>query len=191
MNYVILVKAKPYTRTKRGKLERVKGYLSKEKQGGEAGYTEYHGTTASNIYKILFEGLKPQSYHNFDPDHFEGVRARRVFVADDFRIAKMFAKISEKKQHSPGVILKVVIPNSFWEAKAGMDKKLIEAGYAGCFMVPKVKPEWIVDALDTNGKPMTKTIDSLRLKRFEKAGKLFYIPVTLAVLRKIFEKGEK
>lgn len=187
MNYVILEKAKPYTRTRCGKFENVRGYASKQRQEG---YVEYHGTSAKSIYRILFEGIKPQNYHNFAPDHFKGARAKRVFVTGEFSTAKLFASVAEKKHHSPGIVLKVIIPDSIWEVKARLDNRLTEAGYVNCFMLPEVKPEWIVDAFDTDGKVMTKTIDSLRLKKFEKAGKLIYIPVSLGVLKKIFKKEQ-
>jgi len=45
MNYVILEKAKPYIRTRKGKFEHVKGYQGKEKV--------YHGTSISLVREIL------------------------------------------------------------------------------------------------------------------------------------------
>jgi len=49
MKYVVLEKAKPYTRVRQGKFERVKGY---------PGMTVYHGTRPSKSKIILKEGFK-------------------------------------------------------------------------------------------------------------------------------------
>jgi hypothetical protein len=177
MNYVIL-KAKPYTRTRHGKFENVKGYLSRGKK-------LYHGTSAKNIYKILFEGIKPQeSYHNFTVGFYEGERAKRVFVTEDLATACSFAKVAESRQESPAIVLEVVVPSKNW-SNAEKDNK-IERSY----MLSEVKSEWIRNAYDTDMRPMTKTINSLTLKRFEKAGKVVFIPVSLEVLKKIL-KGKK
>ncbi len=210
MRYVILEKAKPYTRTRKGRFEHVKGYPSKGKLSREDALkmipdrkklmidrvtkeletwkkkhphdsvTAFHGTSADKIYKILFEGIRPQkNFHNFDPDFYEGERSNRIFVCDDFTVAQSFAHTAQWKSGSPAIILEVIIPADEWK-KAKLDSMSM-TGY----MLPEVKPEWIKNVYDMDKNPMTKTINSLTLQRFEKAGRKVYIPVLLGVLKKI------
>ena len=186
MNYVVLVKAKPYTRTRRGKLERVKGYSGRSKSGKQV----FHGTTAKNIYKILFEGLQPQSYHNFSDAYYERERGKRVFVTKRLSVAQEVAISGERysSDNSPGVVLKVKVPSEYWNDNYKVDEMLGVPNY----MLPEVKPEWIVEITDVKtGKPVTESIDSLLLRRFEKAGKIVYIPVNLKVLKRIFKKEKE
>jgi len=157
-----------------------------QKRNPDSPMKAFHGTSANNIYKILFEGLKPQSYHNFDRSFYKGKRSDKVFITDDFTIAQSFASTAEWKTGSPAVILEAVIPVDFWK-KAEADEK--SGGTS--FMLKEIKPEWITNAYDMDKRPMTETIDSLRLKKFEKAGKLVYIPISLAVLKNIFKKEEE
>jgi hypothetical protein len=184
MNYVILEKARPYTRTRRGHLERVKGYTGRIASPEKV----YHGTSARNVYKILFEGVKPQNYHNFKPDYFEGDRAKKIFVVTAFASAAVFAFIAEEQQGKPAIVIEAMIPTNYWKSNAKDDDRF-GGGYA--FELPEIKPEWITNVYDHERKPMTSVIDSLRLERFEKSGKLVYIPVTLAVLKKIFKEEKK
>lgn len=217
MNYVILQKARPYSRTRRGRFEHVKGYARfPATYGGKklnveesrellvklrdeafkkvrAEFKDYlkkhpdepkivfHGTVAKNVYKILFEGVSPQSYHNFDASYYEGKRKNRIFVVDNFSNAAKFAFTAESHQNSPAVVVEAVIPVSYWKSKSHIDDR-----YGLAFMLPEIKPNWIRNIYDAEtGLPITKTINSLTLERFEKAGKVVYIPITLAVLRKI------
>jgi len=66
MNYVILEKAKPYTRVRRGKLERVRGYTGKPK-GPRQAYMEveppmflFHVSPTRFEETITKEGLRPR-----------------------------------------------------------------------------------------------------------------------------------
>jgi len=206
--YVILDKAiavKPYTRVRRGKTERIAGY----ERAGEArrrirrgklervkGYPgrshdpyTYHGTSAKNVYKILFEGVRPQDYHNFRPEYFVGERERRIFVSNSFEVAAVFAKIAEDRQGSPAIVIEARIPSNYWEKNAKPDEEFISAGEYG---LPEIKPEWITNVYDAATKKIiTEAISSLKLERFKKAGRVVYIPVTLEVFKKMMRKYAK
>jgi hypothetical protein len=94
MNYVILEKAKPYTRTKRGKLERVKGYAGKPIQ-------VFHGTSKTRLRSILKEGLRAGRFRNWDLSFYKGKRKGMVYVTKDLDDAIYFARETENKMPLP------------------------------------------------------------------------------------------
>jgi len=156
--------------------------------------TVFHGTSVENLYKILFEGVKPQKYHNWSENFYEGEREKSVFVAigeRGFGMAKEFAEFAEKKTGKVSIIIEAKIPINYWKKNRKEDNKVFQPSAKGPtgFMLPEVKPEWITNLFDQDGNVMTKTIDSLRLEYFKKAEEdtvTVYIPMTLSNLRKMF-----
>jgi hypothetical protein len=175
-------------------------------------FKTYHATVAKNIYNILFEGLRPQVFHNFSERFYKGDRVNRVFVTNSKGVAEAFAwsakqKATELGTPSPSIILEVEIPAQ----KLG-NLEVDVMGGGGTYMMPEIKPEWIKNVYDEKWNDMAETINSLSLQSFDpvklhqkvgqkrweelqnkpesfyKAGKL-YIPVSLGVLKKIL-KGE-
>jgi len=120
MNYVILEKAKPYTRIRRGKSERVKGYTGRPR-------LVFHGTMIEMAKKkILKEGLIPGGFFKkvFATTNFysaatyalndgdfrkDGSNGGMVFV-DETAFSKNDSGILTSKQKiSPDKIIKVAI----------------------------------------------------------------------------------
>lgn len=186
MKYVILEKSrvKAHVRTKKGHLERVVSY-------DRSGQHEkvFHGTTIGVIREILEEGIKSGEYHNWDEFYYKG-RENKVFVTKSFDSAKFFAQVAGARHGSEknAIIVEAQIPKEYWESNAKKDK------FAQGNILPRVKPEWITNVYDTEGNLATKTFDSLKLERFEKAEKGFikvYIPLSVATLKRIIKEETK
>jgi len=67
VNYVILLKAKPYTRTRRGKLERVRGYTGKQRQAMQLDRLIQNGFKKSErkYYRKGWCGVFALALHDF------------------------------------------------------------------------------------------------------------------------------
>ena len=138
MNYVVLKKARPYTRVRRGKLERVKGYIGRLSTGrevkneidllyekykdnptfkaaeevfeklGDKKIDLYHGTSSIWVPSIKEKGLSTKSY-------------RGVFLTPDRKVAEEYAVqgsedlkkqaiVRRRKEEHVPVILHLSIP---------------------------------------------------------------------------------
>ena len=188
LKYIILKKAKPYTRVKRGKLERVKGYT------GKVGKKVFHGTSADKVFNILFGGVKPQIFHNWSSSLYKEGRDNRIFAAigeDSFKIAGFFARQASKNSGKSAVIIEAVVPDNYYWSNLEIDLSFIKgvarAGPRPCISLPEIKPEWITNVYDENGEFMTKTINSLTLERFDKSGNVVFIPMSVELFKKILK----
>jgi hypothetical protein len=184
MNYVILEKSrvKAHVRTKKGHWERVVSY-------DRSGQHEkvFHGTTIGVIRKILEEGITSGKYHNWGDFYYKG-RENKVFVTTSFEKAIFWAKAVAGRFHGSeknAIIVEADIPKEYWGVHAEKDK------FTQGNILPSVKPEWITNVYDTEGNLATKTFDSLKLERFQKADKGFikvYIPLSEATLKRIIKE---
>jgi tRNA nucleotidyltransferase (CCA-adding enzyme) len=178
-----LEKARPYIRTRRGKFEHVRGYV------GRTAEVVFHGTSADKMYSILFGGVQPQRHHNFEDSYYGyGDRDKRVFAATGGKglwNATIFATAAEKMTGKPAIIIEAKIPKNYFRKNAKEDLELLdEPGVT----LPEIKPEWITNVYDKDGKVATETIDSLRLERFIKSRyEIVYIPLSFDILKEIIE----
>jgi hypothetical protein len=210
MKYIVLQKSriKAHLRTRKGKLERVNEYNK-----------VYHGTSADKVFDILFGGVKPQKFHNWNDNFYAGERAKRIFATygkGSFEEAVFFAHKAETQNNKPSVVIEALIPNAYYKANVVKDStsnkaflpsskrikesiiarkvaeklKLARELATTRISLPEIKPEWITNIYDKDGVVMTKTINSLTLERFDKSGKLVYIPLLLKLLKKILKKAE-
>jgi len=63
MNYVVIEKARPYTRTRRGKLERVKGYAGRPRKAPEFEYGDFIVLKPDAEVSLSYgEGSPPKKY---------------------------------------------------------------------------------------------------------------------------------
>ncbi len=162
-------------------------------EGGER-ETVFHGTSADRMIKIIDEGIKSGKYRNWDESYFGGERAKRVFIThggeDPLGLAATFARDAEKASGKPSVVIEAKIPKEYFKNNVQEDERLKGTPAK---TLPEVKPEWITNVYDTEGNVATKTIDSLKLKRFEKKEETIkvYIPLSLEVLEKIVKKEQE
>jgi hypothetical protein len=93
MKYVILEKAKPYTRVRRGKFEHVKGYAGRSIRA-------YHGSSVSGLKEIgLVEGVRSRPFMGTT---FK-VKSGAVFFTPDKKVAEFFARNRTEFMEDSGV----------------------------------------------------------------------------------------
>jgi hypothetical protein len=106
LNYVILEKAKPYTRTRKGKLERVKGYVSQQGKTEKIGtaeladdISEYHDIRALNLKSGGYDGWMHE-LKNFVSAKDSAVFAMKGLVsnhlANDYKIYPKSGDVKER-----------------------------------------------------------------------------------------------
>lgn len=172
---------------------------SASSEGGGEKETVYHGTSADKMYEILFEGVQPQESHNWDASFYEEERRGGVIyvVAGEggFKLAAAFAAKAEEMKGKPAVVIEAKVPKDYYDKNGKRDARVGRIGGSGVAVtLPEVKPEWITNVYDTEGNVATKTIDSLRLERFQKKAEedvTVYIPLSLEVLKKIVKKSRE